>query len=57
MLRIPTGPVKKDTARTVSIALGVLAIMASFVPAFAPAAVLLREIGIGAAGLGTALGK
>lgn len=57
MIRIPTGPVPKNTARVLSILAGLAAIGLSFVPALAPFATPLREFGIGAAGLGTALGK
>ena len=56
MIRIPTGKVPKNTARTISILLGVGALIASFVPAFAAVSMPLREFGIGATGLGTALG-
>lgn len=57
MIRIPTGPVSKNTARTLSILAGLAAIGLSFLPPLAPFALVLREFGIGATGLGTALGK
>jgi 4-hydroxybenzoate polyprenyltransferase len=57
MIRIPTGPVSKNTARTLSILAGLAAIGLSFIPALAPFSLPLREFGIGATGLGTALGK
>lgn len=55
MIRIPTGPVSKNTARNVSFALGLLSPVASF---FAPQySELIRTLGVGATGLGLTLGK
>jgi 4-hydroxybenzoate polyprenyltransferase len=55
MIRIPTGPVPKNTARTVSLVLGVLAGVASFLaPQYSG---LLREIGMVLTPLGITLGK
>ena len=56
MLRIPTGKVPKNTARNISILAGVIALGLSFIPQLAPFSTVLREVGIGATGLGTALG-
>lgn len=57
MIRIPTGTVPKNTARTVTLILGVAGIAVSFVPALAPLRVPLRELGILLGGLGLTLGK
>ena len=55
MIRIPTGPVSKNTARNVSFAIGLLTLVASF---FAPQySELIRSIGTGITGLGLTLGK
>lgn len=57
MIRIPTGKVPKNTARTVSMVLGIAGVVVSFVPALAPFAVPLRELGAVLAALGLTLGK
>ncbi len=57
MIRIPTGPVSKNTARMLTLLAGLAALGLSFIPQLAPFALYLREFGIGATGLGTALGK
>jgi len=55
MIRIPTGPVSKNTARNVSFALGLLSLVASFfVPQYSE---LIRTLGAGLGGLGLTLGK
>ena len=55
MIRIPTGPVSKNTARNVSLVLGILTTVVSlFAPQYAEA---LRSVGIGLSGLGLTLGK
>jgi hypothetical protein len=55
MIRIPTGPVSKNTARNVSLLLGIAtAIVSVFAPQYADG---LRNVGIGLAGLGLTLGK
>lgn len=55
MIRIPTGAMPKNTARTLSLIFGVATVVVSF---FAPQyATLLRELGIAASGLGLTLGK
>lgn len=57
MIRIPTGAMPKTTARTITLIAGLIVFGASFIPALAPFATLLRELGIGGAALGTTLGK
>jgi hypothetical protein len=57
MIRIPTGSVPKNTARTLTLLLGLGALGVSFIPALAPFATALRELGLAASGLGTTLGK
>ncbi len=57
MIRIPTGPVSKNTARNVSLLLGLAAIATSFIPVLAPYAVVVREVGVLLGGLGLTLGK
>ncbi len=57
MIRIPTGTVKKNTARTVTLLLGIAGVAVSFIPALAPFAVPLRELGALLGGLGLTLGK
>jgi len=57
MIRIPTGPVPKNYARTITLILGVAGIGVSFIPALAPLAVPLRELGSLLGGLGLTLGK
>jgi hypothetical protein len=55
MIRIPTGPVSKNTARNVSLFLGIAtAIVSVFAPQYAE---LLRTVGVGLGGLGLTLGK
>jgi hypothetical protein len=55
MIRIPTGPVPQNTARTISFLLGVASIAASF---FLPAHVeTVRRVGEALALLGLTLGK
>jgi len=55
-LRIPTGRMPKNTARTLTLILGVTALGLSFVPALS-AIPGLREFGLAATGLGTTLGR
>ena len=57
MLRIPTGKVPKNYARTISLALGVAGLAASFIPALAPFAVPIRELSALLGGLGLTLGS
>ena len=54
MIRIPTGKVPKNTARSISIFLGVVA--GALSAAFPAHSTLFREIGIGLGALGVALG-
>jgi hypothetical protein len=55
MIRIPTGPISKNTARNVSLLLGIAtAIVSMFAPQYSE---LLRTIGVGLSGLGLTLGK
>ena len=55
MIRIPTGPVSKNTARNVSLVLGIVtAIVSVFAPQYAD---LLQKVGLGLGGLGLTLGK
>ena len=55
MIRVPTGPISKNTARNVSLVLGVaIAVVSVFAPQYAEA---LRTIGVGLSGLGLTLGK
>lgn len=55
MIRIPTGPVPKNIARTLSFALGVASLITSFfLPAYGPA---VRNIGEILTALGLTLGK
>lgn len=55
MIRIPTGPVSKNIARNVTFGFGILSLIASlFAPQYSE---LIREIGIGATGLGITLGS
>lgn len=55
MIRIPTGPVSKNTARNVSLVLGIVtAVVSVFAPKYSE---LLRNVGIGLSGLGLTLGK
>jgi len=55
MIRIPTGPVTKNTARNVSLVLGILSAIASvFAPQYSD---LLQKVGLGLGGLGLTLGK
>lgn len=54
-IRIPTGPVSKNTARNISFALGVLSLVVSF---FAPQYNdQLQKLGALLGGLGLTLGK
>lgn len=54
-IRIPTGPVSKNTARNVSFVLGLASLVVSFfAPQYAP---LLEKVGIGLSGLGLTLGR
>lgn len=57
MIRIPTGRMPKNTARTLTLILGVAGIATSFVPVLAPFATPLRELGALLSGLGLTLGK
>lgn len=57
MIRIPTGSVPKNAARTVTLLLGIAGVAVSFIPALAPFAVPLRELGALLGGLGLTLGK
>lgn len=57
MIRIPTGTMPKNTARTLTLILGVAGLAVSFVPVLAPFAVPLRELGALLSGLGLTLGK
>lgn len=55
MIRIPTGPVPKNTARTVSFALGIASLVASaFLPQYSGA---VRNVGEILTALGLTLGK
>lgn len=55
MIRIPTGPVPKNVARTGSLVLGVATLVASlFVPQYSA---LVRQVGEVLAALGLTLGK
>ena len=55
MIRIPTGPVTKNTARNVSLVLGILTTIVSvFAPQYSD---LLQKVGLGLGGLGLTLGK
>ena len=54
-IRIPTGPVSKNTARNISFALGVLSLVVSF---FAPQySDQIQKLGALLGGLGLTLGK
>lgn len=57
MIRIPTGKVPKNTARTVTLLLGLASIATSFVPVLAPFATAVREAGALLTGLGLTLGS
>lgn len=55
MIRVPTGAMPKNTARTLSLIFGVATVAVSFLaPQYST---LLRELGIGLSGLGLTLGK
>ncbi len=55
MIRIPTGPIPKNTARNLSFALGLASLVTSFfLPAYGP---VVRNIGEVLAALGLTLGK
>lgn len=55
MIRIPTGPVTKNTARNVSLILGIIsAVVSVFAPQYSD---LLQKVGLGLGGLGLTLGK
>ncbi len=54
-IRIPTGPVSKNTARNVSFVLGVASLAVSFF--FPQYAELLQKVSAGLAGLGVTLGS
>lgn len=57
MIRIPTGSMPKNTARTLTLIVGLAGIATSFVPVLAPFAVAVREVGALLTGLGLTLGK
>ncbi len=57
MIRIPTGALPKDKARTISLLLGLATIATSFVPLLAPYAGAVREVGALLTALGITLGK
>ncbi len=56
-IRIPTGTVPKNTARTVTFLLGVASLAVSFFPPLAPYASHVRDLGYLLSGLGLTLGK